>query len=215
MGLSITVGLPDEYRGIDRDSYDECRADFENLSAALAAEGVAWREPDPEDVPADSNSSAGFPYSFVTRLRRIYVRALADLPITPHPGYGSAQEREDEDRIIGEAMMCSSHLVCHADDEGYYIPVALDAPIFLPEEVGVAGAGMVGSSHGLLAELVRIAPALGIALDDQGGTTAVARAELRRMHAEEDPFEPEKYAWAGLYAACRASIASGQAIVLR
>ena len=49
--------------------------------------------------------------------------------------------------------MFASHLLCHADYAGYYIPVDFADPLFLPEEAKIGGAGMVGSSQQLLAEL--------------------------------------------------------------
>jgi hypothetical protein len=48
------------------------------------------------------------------------------------------------------------------------VPVDFGDPLFLPEHAGAAGGGMAGSSHGLLAELLRCVPALGIQVDPDG-----------------------------------------------
>jgi hypothetical protein len=63
---------------------------------------------------------------------------------------------------LDETSVLASHLLCHSDAGGYYVPVDFGDPLFLPEEAEVRGAGMVGSSQGLLAELAGIASPLGI-----------------------------------------------------
>lgn len=102
--------------------------------------------------------------------------------------------------------MFSSHLLCHADYAGYYIPVDFPDPLFLPEAANVGGAGMVGSSRQLLAELRTFASAIGIQLDEAGAVT-------EEKPADDDPFDAEKFAWSQLYRACLASLDSGHAIV--
>lgn len=109
--------------------------------------------------------------------------------------------------------MLDSHLLCHSDCEGYYVPVAFDEPLFLPPDAGVAGGGMVGSSQGLLDELRGCAPALGIALD--GGELTDDEARRVGDLPETDPFMIEASVWLTLHEACRASIAGGHAIVFR
>ena len=209
MGLSISVGLLADLKRNDTEGYEEYREAFGKLSAALAKAGVDWQEPETGDGAV---YSGGFPYGYLTRLRRIYVLAQEGDRITPAPAHGTAEERRDRERIDDEMVMFSSHLLCHADDAGYYIPVAFDDPLFLPEGAEIAGAGMVGSSQALLAELIGIAPALGIELDEKGGPTARAGTDLEATPSD-DPFEPERYAWCRLYEACRAGIASGRAVV--
>jgi hypothetical protein len=117
------------------------------------------------------------------------------------------------DRFVDDAgSMMSSHLLCHADNEGYYVPLALDAPVFIDVDDPLAGAGMIGSSQGLLDELRRVAPAIGIALEADG---SLSDAEAARIFAVRDgaPFWREQIVWLSLHEACVASIASGAAIV--
>jgi hypothetical protein len=111
-----------------------------------------------------------------------------------------------------EAAMLSSHLICHATIEGYFVPADLDVPVFLPEGSGVAGNGVVSSSQGLLRELQRCAGPLGIALDDDltlSDDEAARLADLPDDHA----FAVECLTWLALHEACLASVASGHAIV--
>ncbi|MBG0817878.1 hypothetical protein [Planomonospora sp. ID82291] len=117
-------------------------------------------------------------------------------------------------RVQDETTLFSSHLLCYADSEGYYVPVDFADPLFLPEQAGVAGGGIVGSSLRLQAELAFIAPALGIDVDGAG---AVPEREQARLAATppDDPFEPEIFTWHRLYQACSASVSSGHAVVFR
>jgi hypothetical protein len=207
MGLEITVGaLADGTVG----ETAHLRGELDGLSAALAGSGVRWQEPDGPPIGPDRAPLRGFPYSWLHHLRRVYVLDRQDLPITPLDERGM-QDR-DHAAIDDEASMLDSHLLCHSDCEGYYVPVAFDEPLFLPASAGVAGGGMVGSSQGLLDELRGCAPALGITLD--GGELTDDEARRIGDLPETDPFMIESSVWLTLHEACLASIAGGHAIVL-
>ncbi|MGW2377784.1 MULTISPECIES: hypothetical protein [Kitasatospora] len=202
MGLSISVGAL---------STPDMRDEAEVLHRALAAEGVVWREP---AAPLDAAGafSAGFPYSYLSGLRRVYVLHRLGEPVTGARGVSREQYEEDLERVDDETVMFDSHLLCHADHEGYYVPAEFEDPLFLPEEAGVPGAGMVGSSGALLAELQGFAAALGIRLAADGSLDPAESARLDALPGD-DPFEPEVFTWHQLYQACRASLATGRAIV--
>ncbi|GAA1832643.1 hypothetical protein GCM10009682_58900 [Luedemannella flava] len=176
--------------------------ELRTLSDALAEEGVTWSEP----ATTDESFSAGFPYSWLHHLRRVLALVDRDLPVTPvdetHP--------VEADREVVEEVseMFSSHLLCHADDHGFYVPVYFDEPLFLPQESG----GMVGSTQGLLTELRRCAPALGITLSPDG---SLPEAETERLHdlPGDDNFRVESTVWLAMHGACQASLRSGCAIV--
>ncbi|MFI6446759.1 hypothetical protein [Kitasatospora sp. NPDC050543] len=218
MGLAITVGMLDELmdNGAEHLSSETCREEFALLSRALAEEGVTWREPEPAGPevtgrPEAVDRFAGrIAYSDLSLLRRVLVLAAWGEPVTPAPEPGSRQDELDQSRIDDQTSMFSSHLLCHSDNAGYYIPVDFDDPLFLADR-SVAGAGMVGSSQQLLAELVGFAPAIGVRRGPDGsvGEDEPARA----ADAPSDPFGRETYAWHQLYRACLASIAGGRAIV--
>lgn len=207
MGLAITVGMLESVAG-DDEGVAYFRRSFDHLSRVLEAAGVSgYREPERVHVRMRPHVSS-FPYSYIHYLRRAYARVVADLPLTPVDEDGLDADR---DIIDDEAAMLDSHLICHSDCEGYYVPLPLPDPLFLDEDA-VSGGGMVGSSQGLLDELRRVAAPLGITLAPDG---SLSDAEAERLYQVEDdqPFHRELTVWLTLHEACLASIASGAAIV--
>lgn len=208
MGLSITVGMLRSVAG-DAEGVAYFRDAFDALAAALARAGhPGWREPDvarPRRRPAIDS----FPYSFLHYLRRAYALVLRGRPVTPVAG---RLTEADEELILDETSMLSSHLLCHSDTAGYYVPLALGDPLFLDEGERVAGGGMVGSSRALLAELRQVAPAIGVRLEPDG---SLSDAEARRLYdtADDHPFSREQTVWLTLHEACVDSLATGAAIV--
>jgi hypothetical protein len=203
MGLGIGVGLIRNVAG-DEEGAAHFRRQLELLRAALAAEGIeGWTEPDDVAEPSAGmrRHVGSFPYSFLHYLRRVYARHAAGMPIVPAADR-AALERDDA-LVADESSMLSSHLLCHSDSAGYYVPVDFPTPCFLDEEI--AGAGMVGSSAGLLRELRAIAPALGIALD-AGGALSDAEAARLADAGEASPWFREHVVWLALHEACVASV---------
>jgi hypothetical protein len=147
-------------------------------------------------------------YSSLHYLRRAYALKAEGQPVTPVVD----GDLKSADRYVDDAAsMFDTHLLCHADDAGYYMPVPMADPAFLPRESGIAGGAMVGSSQGLLSELQRIAPDIGVRLDADG---SLSDAEAERLDTNrEDPYELEQMVWLTLHEACRVSIASGHPIV--
>ncbi|MFI9159684.1 hypothetical protein [Kitasatospora aureofaciens] len=205
MGLAISVGLL---------GTPDLREEAEVLHRALAAEGVAWREPATAPAGPAEVFGAGFPYSYLSGLRRVYVLHRLGEPVTGARGVSSEQYDEDLELVDDETAVFDSHLLCHADHEGYYVPAEFpfEDPLFLPEGTGVPGAGMVGSCGPLLAELQGFAAAIGIRLAADGSLDPEESARLDALPGD-DPFEPEVFAWHALYRACRTSLATGHAIV--
>ena len=212
MGLGISVGMQCDQARNDPEGFEFHRDGFDRLTRALAAEGIRWREPEVLHETGEHDFSAGFPYSFLMHLRRSYALTQLGEPVTPAADTSDEQYERDKAKIEDETSMLSSHLLCHADHAGYYIPVDFADPLFLPEEAQIYGYGMVGSSQRLLAELVSFAPAIGVQLDDDGVLSVAQEAELAAA-ANTDRFDAEKYAWLGLYRACLTSVESGHAIV--
>ncbi|MEU0558087.1 hypothetical protein [Dactylosporangium sp. NPDC006015] len=203
MGLAVTVGNP--CIGYDEEGEEHYRRQFAGLAAALAAEGHAWTPPDGAPPTGLARPYVGsFPYSCLHYLRRAYALHVEGQPVTPVVD----GDLKDADGFVDDAAsMLDSHLLCHSDCEGFYVPVPIADPVFLDEG---PGGGMVGSSHGLLDELRRVAPRIGVRLDEDG---SLSDAEADRLGAEGDPFETEQMVWLTLHEACRVSIASGHPIV--
>jgi hypothetical protein len=207
MGLAITVGNP--CIGYDEEGEEHYQRQFEKLATALAAKGHDWTPPDTAPPVGQARSHVGsFPYSCLHYLRRAYALEYAGQPVTPVVD----GDLKSADRYVDDAAyMFDSHLLCHADDAGYYVPVPIQDPAFLPSDSGVAGGGMVGSSQGLLGELRRIAAGIGVRLEPDG-TLSDAEAE-RLDHNDGDPYATEQMVWLTLHEACRVSIATGHAVV--
>jgi hypothetical protein len=199
MGLAISVRSVSQF------------ADHDKLSSALAREGVVWQEPHEVDVPPMRPCFSGFSYSWLHYLRRVLTLVDTQEPVTAIAGRDELDHYSD--RIADQASLLSSHLLCHSDSDGYYLPVDFGDPLFLPEDAGVAGGGLVGSSQGLLTELRRCAPALGIRLDPDGALSDDEAARIGQLFDDDADFAIETTVWLTLHEACRASIASGHAIV--
>jgi len=210
MSLAVTVGITTALSGIDDEGAARSRAALDQLSAALAAEGVSWQEQYVAAVPSTRPHLRSLPTSWLHQLRRVLALVDLDRPVTPiTDASGLIADRE---LIDDQASMLESHLLCHSDTAGYYVPADLGDPVFLPAEAGVAGGGIVGSGQGLLAELRRCAPAIGVRLDPAGDLPDTEAARLFAVPDGTD-FSAETQAWLTLQEACRASIACGRAIV--
>jgi hypothetical protein len=208
MGLAISVGNP--FLG-DDEGARWYRQRMRALGEALAGRGVEWSEPDTVPPPSAMRKHiSSFPYRYLHHLRRAYALYYLDLPVTPAAGYDDVQaaDHQIEDATLG----LSSHLLCHADQSGYYVPAGFDDPLFL--DPAIEGAGMVGSSFGLLDELLRLAPLIGVELTDQEELSDAEAARLFGSDADpDDPYGIERTVWLTLHEACRASIAHGNAVV--
>jgi hypothetical protein len=193
----------------DDEGEEAYRRRMDGLRDALASRGIEWSEPDTVPPPsAMRRHVSSFSYSYLHYLRRAYALHYLGQPVTP---VASFDEVRDADAVIEDATMgLSSHLLCHADNGGYYVPADFDDPLFLDESI--AGAGMVGSSHALLEELVRTAPDIGVALAGDGDLADAEAARLIDGNGQ-DPYRVEQTVWLTLHEACRASIAHGNAVV--
>jgi hypothetical protein len=103
--------------------------------------------------------------------------------------------------------MLDSHLLCHSDCEGFYVPVEIGDPIFDDDLLG----GMLGSSQALLRELVEVAPHIGVTLEG-GRPTPACEAELRDIE-DSGPFWRERLVWYTLFEAASLSIEHNTLIV--
>ncbi|WP_067137045.1 hypothetical protein [Microtetraspora malaysiensis] len=218
MGLAISVGIIAGLVGLDDEGVVNFQSRLGGLSAALAGEGIVWREPDGPPGVEMRPHIGGFPYSCLHYLRRVFALVDNDQPVTPARGADDIDR--DQRWVESSSVLFDSHLLCHSDCAGYYVPVDFEDVVFLPESSGVDGGGMVGSSVRLLRELCRCVPALGIRLDpsasaagaDTGGV--LPDAEAARVFAlPPEDFATETMVWLTLFEACRVSVLSGHAVV--
>jgi hypothetical protein len=91
-------------------------------------------------------------------LRRAIAYQLNEVPLTPAP------RNPDKDEVLEEEYyLFRSHLICHSDNEGFYLPIDFDEPLYADESLRVPG-GIVGSSFAAMRELRAVAPLLHIEL---------------------------------------------------
>jgi hypothetical protein len=207
MGLEVSVGAGGVAPG-DGEALAHYQGQLDRLGDALAERGIAWREPVGVPVPAMRAHVGGFPCSCLAYLRRAV--ALQGYAETVPPVGAAGITAQDERRIRDETSMLSSHLLCHADNAGYFVPVDFPEPLFLAEDI--AGNGMIGSSHGLMDELRGLAPVLGITLTRGGELTDEEAARIFALPDGAD-FAVETMVWLTLFEACRVSIAGGHAVI--
>lgn len=206
MGLAVGVGVLAGLLIHDSEGADWMRRSIAGLNAVLQREGLpAHCEPESFSPPLHErmHSCTSFPYSFVHYLRRAFAHMREGLPIPDDD-----QLRPEHDSVVDDAAsMLDSHLLCHSDCEGFYVPVAIGDPIFDDALPG----GMLGSSVGLLAELIEVAPHIGIALAD-GRPTPSCEAELRAIE-DDGPLWRERLVWYALFEAATLSVEHGTLIV--
>lgn len=210
MGLSIVVGALAQAITDDPDGAEFLREAFDAANDLLR-ENKLPPHVEPEQLPPIISRCDldGFPYSFLHNLRRVYANLEANPRWSP-TGAGEEFDPDSDPVITNQALRGESHLLCHADSEGFYLPIEFK-DILIDESERVPGA-MLGSSHRLRAELIKIAPALGIRLDAQ----SLSDAEADRINAatEEatDDLWIERTVWLALFEAARLSIEHRAAI---
>ncbi|MCA9567718.1 MAG: hypothetical protein KC656_07740 [Myxococcales bacterium] len=205
MGLGISVGILADLNRNDPEGAAYFRDQLEVLNRYLTDQMLPLHL-EPESLPPLARTTCtSFPYSFLHYLRRIYARARQD------PAWSATPCARDEDPALDpavdeETFMFTSHLLCHSDAEGFYLPVDFTELITGDDVLG----GFAGSTHRLQEELVVCAHALGIHLDhDQ-----LVEGEAERLDrlSTDGPFFREITVWLALWEAVGISLEHNTAI---
>lgn len=217
MGLAVTIGT---LAGMDDSVADALRRDFEHIDRVLEEHQLPPHA-EPEDIPQPTTWSgldldrdaisggwlSSFPYGALHRLRRAvaYARQRPQ-DFGPMPADGDPLEPE----LIEEELMyrMDSHLICHSDVEGYYVPIDFDMP--LHDMTDQLPGGILGSSRRALDELRATAPLLGI--DLHAGELDRATAEQIAAEDHDDPLGLERYVWLVLWVAFTSSLETSSAV---
>ena len=149
-----------------------------------------------------------FPYSFIHYLRRFYAKTVSQpdwVPVAVAEGEDPASDPVVED----ESMMFESHLLCHSDSEGFYLPVEFDE--IVTDDNGRITGGLLCSSYKLLNKLIYIAPKLGIELLDSQLSDDEAE-RINQLAESEEGFYRELCVWIALYEAASLSVEHKTAI---
>jgi hypothetical protein len=207
MSLALEVGhlawllaeCPEETESVER-----FREKLAAVNRLLTANGLPPHE-EPETLPPHWGQGwcglGSFPYGYLHYLRR----AIAFSRQAPEEFCPLRDgEPEEDSRVQHEIRNVeTSHLICHSDCEGFYVPVDFPDPLYDP---GFPIPGdVLGSSHQALRELIQVAPLLGITLKD--GVLSLAQAKA--IDAERDgshPYEIERQVWLTLYQVMDSSI---------
>jgi len=211
MGLSIVVGMMSEVAETDEEAAEQYREEFARLNEVLAEQGLPPHF-EPEHLPPLANrcSLDGFPYSFLHKIRRVYAHHVRDPQWIAKP-LAEGEDAAADGLLVEEVTMeMTSHLLCHSDAEGFYLPLDFAQVMFDEQEERIAG-GMLGSSYRLKDELVALAPAIGINL--AAGELADDEAQrINELTEREGPLWIEQIVWLALYEAARLSIQHRAAI---
>lgn len=206
MGLAIEVGALADLIKHDPEGADWFREDLATVNQILQRNGIDTHS-EPDQLPTIRRNGIGsFPYSFIHYLRRAYALMRAGREVTPVSG---ERPSPGDDQVVEEiTMLMDSHLLCHSDAEGFYVPVQFFDPIVDDELTG----GMLGSSQQLLKEVVEVAHLIDITLEDG----RLSDAQLSALDPETDKghsFETERIVWLALFEAATASVAHKTAIM--
>jgi hypothetical protein len=207
MGLGIGVGALASVSGADPEAAEVIRADFAAIATVLQENGLPPHH-EPESLPPIRSRAA--PGSLGYNWLPYFARAIAYARQAPTEFTQVGREDPAKDKRLDRerSVKMDSHIICHSDCEGYYVPVDFPDPIYDDRICG----GVLGSSQRALAELVLAASLLGIPL--RGGELS---DEAARVIAEEPEGAHlcwrERQVWLKFFEAARNSIAIGTAIV--
>lgn len=185
MGLAVSIGVLADFLLADEEAGVEWFvSELEFVNRVLAENGLATHE-EPRDMPEYENRAPinGYPYSFLHYLRRVAALRFNDPEYLAIPFPNG--EEPDHPLLEKEYELLRSHLICHSDAEGFYVPQDFTDVLF-DDTCGELTGTMLGSSQQLLRELISVAPALGIALEG----TQLTDEEAAQLAEEIDREEP-------------------------
>lgn len=203
MGLGISVGILADLNEHDPEGAAFFREQLTVLNRYLTDQMLPLHAEPERLPPLRRQTVTSFPYRYLHHLRRVFAWALADPEWRAEPFPEHLDPAEDP-LVERESYLFRSHLLCHSDAEGFYLPIAFDDPLTGDDVLG----GFAGSSYQLLDELQLCATALGVHRDHG----RLLPGELERLLDPDAPLLPERIAFAALQEACELSIAWGTAI---
>src|SRR5580765_7780332 len=126
MGLAVEVGMLADLIKNDEEGAEWLRESFAGINEVLAAKWLPAHH-EPETLLERENRAAldSFPYSFLHNLRRAYAR-MKQAPGSPLDPCADGEDPADDPAVEAEYSQFQSHLVCHSDCEGFYLPISFD-----------------------------------------------------------------------------------------
>ena len=212
MGLAISVGALADLLRADPEGAEWLEGGLAAANALLASAGQPPHV-EPRSLPrlAPRVGLGSMPYSFLHYLRRAYARQAKDAQWMATP-LADGDDPANNPALEEQSESLGSHLVCHSDAEGFYLPIDFPDPLFADSPESDVPGGIVGSSQRLLAELVLVAPALGITLRE--GQLSDAEADrIDGLASSEEGLHRELSSWLALFEAARLSVENKTAVV--
>lgn len=211
MGLAVSIGVLAEILEEDPEGAEWFETSLAAANKLLVQAGMpAHVEPRSLQLPDGRAPIGSYPYSFMHYLRRVYAHRCAEPEWMAAP-LSDEDDPTDDPVLEAEGDMLRSHLLCHSDAEGFYLPVDFEDVYFADEDSDLPG-GMLGSSFRLMDELIVAAPALGIRLTD-GHLSDDEAERIGELACSDEGMCREYCSWISLYEAARLSIAFKTAIV--
>lgn len=211
MGLAIAVGVLAGGPKADPDAVKQDRKNFRHINRLLAANGLP-KHKEPESLPdiPFRGSCPSFPYAWTPYL----YRAIAYARRAPGE-FRPVREGEDpakDKRVDAELYtFAESHIICHSDTQGYFVPVDFPDVLVDDRKGGLTGRNL-GSSQRALAELMKTAPLLGIELSE-GKLSDEAAWAISKEADGSHPYWIERKVWLTMFEAFRVSVEHGCAVV--
>ena len=207
MGLAVSTHFLADMLANDAEGAESITKNIALVNEFLGEAGLPLHT-EPTEVRTRTRPHTGsFPYSFLHYLRRAFAYVHEEMLLTP---VGEDDDPSQDDAIEDASSLFDTHLLCHSDAEGYYVPIEFEEVIFDTDERGLPG-GSIGSTQRLMAELIETAPVLDITLEN--GQLIDAEATAIHQDADRGPYWRERLVWLAMFEAARVSLADKTLIV--
>jgi len=214
MSLAVSVGQLAFLRIHDPEEVEHFRERLRAVNRVLEANGLPPHS-EPEVLPKikDRVTIGSIPYDWLHHLRRAVAYAMR--PGKRFQPLRNGEEPSEDpvyDRVLGSS---ESHIICHSDCEGFYVPIDFPKPLYdklRDDDPGVIVGGILGSSPGGLRELVLAAPLLDIRLKNG----RLSREQARAICKEPEGAHPHwvaRQSWLFIYQGLHQSVEFGAAAV--
>ena len=147
MGLAISTHFLADMLANDAEGAESITESIALVNEFLDEAGLP-RHTEPTEVRTRKRPhTSSFPYSFLHYLRRAFACVHEVRILTP---VAEDDDPSEDDAIEDASTLFDTHLLCHLDAEGYYVPIEFEDVIFDTDERGLAG-GSLGSTQRLMA----------------------------------------------------------------
>lgn len=181
MGLAISTGMLADLLKNDEEGAEWLEKNLKDLNNLLIKNNLPIHQEPREIINSNYRGYCGsFPYSYLHYLRRAlaYARQKPD-KFKPAP----AKWEPSSDSLIDRELTVylDSHIICHSDAAGFYVPLDFEYPLYSEKALPITG-DIVGSTVRARQELIKVAPLLDIKLDGE----QLSDQEAEKLANEKD-----------------------------